>query len=191
MTDLAESRAILDRGLEEYRHARRMAKEERAELERLRHEYKDALQAQKIIQDTAQAVQAEAHKSMQAVVTRCLKTVFGPDGYDFKIKFNRKRGKTEAEIVFVQNGNELDPLSEGSGGACDLAAFALRVACLLLETPHRRRLMVMDEPFKNIHGEVYRERTATLIQKLSDELSIQFVLTTGFDWLKIGNVIQL
>ena len=72
------------------------------------------------------------------------------------INFLQKRGKTEAELVFVRDGKELSPTDGAGLGACDVAAFSLRAAAICLSRPGRRRLLVLDEPFKHL-SEEYRE----------------------------------
>jgi hypothetical protein len=50
---------------------------------------------------------------------------------------------------------------------------------------------VADEPFKFVNGEEEQERVATLLETLSQELAIQFIIVTDDSWLKIGKVIEL
>lgn len=132
-------------------------------------------QAQKLIQHAAQIVQTEAHKHISTVVTRCL--ALFDDPYTFDIRFERKRGKTEAELCFIRNGMVLDnPLEQAGGGCVEVAAFALRLACIILQRPPLRRLMVLDEPFKCIRGKHNRDRVRDLILSLAHELDMQFIL---------------
>jgi hypothetical protein len=72
-------------------------------------EFDAAQEAQEIVQTIAKAVQKEAHDKIAGVVTRCLATVF-EEPYEFKIKFNRARGRTEADLIFIRNGREVDPM---------------------------------------------------------------------------------
>lgn len=89
-----------------------------------------------------------------------------------------------------KDGNKTDPRHD-SGGVRDVLSLGLRLAKLLTEIPRRERVLILDEPFKNVHGTKERERAAQLILLLADELKIQFILTTGLDWLKIGKVVEL
>lgn len=146
-------------------------------------------EAQAALQQIAQAVQEAAHGKLAAVVTRCLAAVF-TDPYEFAIRFERKRGRTEAKLVFVRDGEEVDPLTEGGGGPVDVAAFALRVACLCMAKPARRRMLVLDEPFRNVHG-LNRQRLKGLLHTLATELGMQFIIATNEVDLQTGKVVDL
>lgn len=174
----------------EHAHATRKAAEERGELSRLRKAERRTLKAQKIAQGVAEAVQQQAHARIAAVVTRCLKAVFGEDAYEFRIDFAQKRGKTEARLLFVRDGVDVDPTTAAGGGCVDVAAFALRLACLVLSLPRRRKLLVLDEPFKWVSKD-YRPAVRELLLKLSEELGVQIVMVTHMPDLMVGNVIEI
>jgi DNA repair exonuclease SbcCD ATPase subunit len=151
---------------------------------------KASVRAQRVIQAVAAAVQQQVHESLAGIVTRCLDAVFD-DAYEFKILFEQKRGKTEARMVFVRDEIEINPKEASSGGALDVASFALRLACLIYEKPPRRRLLILDEPFKNVNGKVHQKRVASMITTITEELGIQLVMVTDDDWLKIGKVVEV
>lgn len=180
----------LNRILSEYRHQTRMMKEEKAQLASYTTEYQHSLEAQLILQEIAQKVQQQAHTQISKIVSKCLKTVFQDDAYNFQIKFLKRRGKTEARLVFVRNGKEIDPVSAAGGGVIDVASFALRLAALLLSTPRRRRLIVADEPFRCLSRD-YAPRVRELLETLSRELGIQMILVTHSELLACGKVIRI
>lgn len=147
-------------------------------------------EAQKVLQMVAQAVQQQAHERISGVVTRCLQAVFPDDPYEFKIVFEQKRNRTEARLVFLRAGHEVDPLTASGGGAVDVAAFALRVSCIMLSQPPVRKVLFMDEPFRFVSVR-YRERVKAMLEALSKDLKMQFVYSTHMEELKTGNVVQL
>jgi DNA repair exonuclease SbcCD ATPase subunit len=147
------------------------------------------LAAQEILQLVAQAVQQRAHEKISAVVSSCLRTVF-QDPYEFHIEFERKRGRTEARMRFIRRDLSVDPLSASGGGVVDVAAFALRVSCLMLHRPRLRRLVVLDEPFKFV-SEQYRDNVRQMLEELSRDLKLQIVMVTHVNELETGKVIKL
>lgn len=149
----------------------------------------DAEEAQRVCQMVAQAVQQQAHDRIAGVVSRCLEAVFD-EPYEFKILFEQKRGRTEASLVFVRGDQTLDPLTASGGGVVDVAAFALRVSCLLLARPALRRVLVLDEPLKFV-SEQYRPRARAMIEKLAEDLGIQFIIVTHDEAYKTGKVVEL
>lgn len=171
------------------RTARELLTRAKQDLDTAKRGLADLEKARGIAQTVAQAVEQQAHKRITGLVTSCLTAVF-PDGYTFDIIFERKRGKTEAKMVFLQDGEEVDPTTAAGGGVLDIAAFALRVAVLVLSYPQRRRLLVLDEPFKFL-SEEYRGMAAALIEKLADELGIQFIIVTHIKELQLGKVVEL
>jgi ABC-type Mn2+/Zn2+ transport system ATPase subunit len=148
-------------------------------------------EAQEIAQHVAQTIQQKAHERIAGVVSRCLETVFPGDKYGFKIYFDRKRGRTEARLVLTKDGNEIvNPLNSDSGGAVEVAAFALRLSCLMLSKPKLRRVLILDEPFKAV-SEEYWDNVRMLLEGLAKDFKVQFILVTHNKELQIGKVIKL
>ncbi len=145
--------------------------------------------AQEILQLIAQAVQQQSHDKIATVVSKCLESVFD-DPYQFKIEFERKRGRTEASLRFVRRDLDADPLSAAGGGVVDVAAFALRVACLMLHRPRLSKVVILDEPFKFVSAQ-YREGVRTMLEELAKDLKIQIVMVSHIEELETGKVIEL
>lgn len=146
---------------------------------------------QTILQSVVETVQNHVHAEASAIVSRCLVAVFGEDAYTFRIIFEQKRGRTEARMVFERGGQEFDPITETGGGVVDVAAFALRIAVILLSKPRRRRLLVLDEPFKYVSRE-YRSAAERLVLELAEELKFQFIIVSShITRLEIGNMVVL
>jgi len=148
-----------------------------------------AQEAQEILQLLAQSIQQQAHKKIARVVSRCLAAVFD-EPYEFRINFERKRGKTEAQLRFVRGDLEVDPLSASGGGMVDVASFALRLACLLLSRPKLSGVIVLDEPFKFVSAE-FRRNVREMLEQLSEEMGVQIIQITHIEELETGKVIEL
>ena len=187
-------RPRLNQLLADHRAASSQVKSEQSILMQSEDNQTNAEEAQVIIQYTSQAIQQAAHSRIAGVVSRCLESIFD-DPYEFKIEFERKRGRTEAKLTFVRDGIIFDdPLNQASGGVCDVAAFALRLSCILLGRPPNRRVVILDEPFSNIRGKQNRERVRSLLLQLSEELNIQFILNIDLDVypeFALGKVIEM
>lgn len=148
-----------------------------------------AEEGQKIVQEVAQSVQNYVHTQISQVVTRCLEAVF-PDPYEFKIEFEMKRGKTECRVLFLRSGKEVNPMRAASGGVKDVASLALRLACLALSKPRKRRLLVLDEPFPGVDENSCGMLTQ-LLETLSEEMNLQIVLVSHNPDFQIGKVIRI
>lgn len=166
-------------------------KSDKIALEKAKRELEDTLQARVFIQDVAKQVQEQAHTKISSVVSKCLRAIFD-DPYEFRIDFKSKRGKTEAVLSFERNEQLMDPMDATGGGVVDVASFALRTACLALSYPPKRKLLMLDEPFKNVSKACgYLDRIPDMLQALQDELGIQIVMITHMEELKVGEVIDL
>lgn len=147
-------------------------------------------QAQLIAQEVAQVVQQRAHHRLASVVTRCLRAVFGDDAYEFRIDFERKRGKTEARMFFIRDGLEVDPLTAAGGGPVDVAAFALRLAALVLSRPIKRRILFLDEALRFLSRE-YWPAARGMIEAVAEEMGVQILLVTHQEGLVAGKIVRL
>lgn len=138
----------------------------------------------------ASAIQQTAHKKISSIVTKCLGSIFD-DPYEFELIFEQKRGKTECHPIFKRDGNVIeDPMSASGGGAVDVAAFALRLASVVLKKPSKRKFLVFDEPFRFV-SKKYRPRIRQLLEELSEGYGVQIVIVTHMEELKIGTICSL
>jgi ABC-type Mn2+/Zn2+ transport system ATPase subunit len=180
--------------LADYNSAKLRVKEEKVRLRQSWKKVRWTEEAQKIVQLVAENVQNQVHSRISGVVSRCLEAVFGGDlgRLEFKIRFERKRGKTDAILEFLDGGITInDPVNELGMGVIEVAAFALRLACVHTVRPAISKLLILDEPFKSIHSPVYRQRMANLLMELSMEMDFQIIIVTGIPEYEIGTVIRL
>jgi DNA repair exonuclease SbcCD ATPase subunit len=148
---------------------------------------KKAERQQKIVEESihhvqivAQTVQEQAHKKISDVVTSCLQSVFFDRDYAFRLKFERKRNKTEAKPIIISEGHEIEnPLDDAeSGGVVDVAAFTCQISAILLSKPPIRKFMGMDEPFKFVSPE-YRDSVRSMLEVLAKDFDMQFLMVTS------------
>jgi hypothetical protein len=177
--------------LEQRRAVGSTLKKEQANKEILLIKTEEVNVAQQISQSVAKTLQEKCHTQIASIVTRCLNAVF-EDPYEFCMVFEQKRGKTEAKLVFIRDGIVLDePLDEVGGGVIDVAALGLRMACMLIQRPTVRRLLIMDEPFSHIRGTGNRNRTRKMLMRMAEELSVQIVLCTDIEDFRLGKVLEM
>lgn len=188
-SELAEIRRVADARMAALETARSVLTREESALSAAKERVADAEEAQKVCQIVAQSSQQQANERIATIVTRSLAAVF-PDPYEFRITFEQKRGRTEARLSFVRDGVEVSPMDAAGGGMVDVAAFALRLSCVLLAQPPLRRVMVLDEPFKFVSRE-HRSKLRALITALSSELSVQFIIVTHIPELEMGALVDL
>ena len=190
MIDLSQCRRAADRAQAARAQATRTADVTARDRDGAAAHYAAALRARTVVQSAASAAQQAASGSVAAVVTTCLRAVFGDAAYGFRIEMAEKRGRTEAELYLTRDGADFDPLSAAGGGVVSVVAFALRLADVVLGRPAKRRLIVADEPFANL-SRGYAAAVAALLERLAAELDLQIVLVTHTPALACGKVIDL
>lgn len=184
-----DRRRFVDEHLTKLRVARQRCVTATRELQTARTSKIDREAARDVLVAVAQQVQNRACEVIAAVVQRCLDSVFD-EPYQFAIRFERRRGKTEADLVFTKAGEEVDPASIG-GGVRDVVSLALRLACLSLRNGGRPTTLILDEPCKFLHGRDYRDWFRGMLDTLASELGFQIIMATGVPEFVTGNVIDL
>ena len=188
--NLKKERKAVNRLLADLKAARKAYKLEQAALKEIERVLLSQTKAHAIIQHVAQTVQQQAHERIEGVVSKCLEAVFGKL-YGFRIDFRRKRGRTEAELILLKDGHEIeDALNADSGGVVDVAAFALRLACIVLSKPPLEYVMILDEPFRNLDIQ-NRQSVRMLLEELALDFKIQFIIVTHENAFQTGRVIRI
>ena len=118
--------------------------------------------------------QLEYHLAEQ--VSLALAAIFD-DPYELVINFQEKRGKTEAELLFKRRNLIVPPIGFVGGGAIDVASLALRLAYWTMrQDTQTRPVLLLDEPFARLKGEVANKRALILLNEISQELKIQIIM---------------
>ena len=158
------------------------------QLKKARTQLKTILRTQEIGQEAAEQIQQQVHRHISNIVNKCLQAIFD-DPYEFKIRFVPKRGKTEAELLFIRDGRERKNVG---GGVIDVVAFALRLSSLLLSNKEIAPVEILDQPFGNVSEEDGNlERVPDMLIMLAEEFGIQFIQVTHEEKLKMGKIIKI
>ena len=146
------------------------------ELKNWRRELRFHEQAREIIKSVGLKTQQQLQIHISDITTLALESIFD-DPYELKVEFVERRNKTECDLKFARNGEELDPMSASGGGAVDVAAFALRIASWSMERPRSSPVIILDEPMRFL-SENLQERASKMIKELSVKLGIEFIIIT-------------
>lgn len=136
------------------------------------------LQEQKaleFIKEVALQTQGQLEFQLSDMVSAGLNTVFD-QAYEFVVKFELRRDKTECDLFFKKQDELVDPLLFSGLGAADVAAFALRCASWSMVNKYRNTLL-LDEPFKHLSVN-HHERAGTLVKMISKKLGLQIIMIT-------------
>ena len=148
----------------------------REETECLEVEIKGTEEAQRIILYVARLTQRQLEYRVSAPVSAALAGVFD-DPYEFKLRFEVRRGQTEADLIFCRGESEYKDLSfSGGGGEVDVAAWGLQIAGWSMG--RSRPFLLADEPlrFLKSKNKVLERRGALMISELSHKLGLQVLM---------------
>jgi DNA repair exonuclease SbcCD ATPase subunit len=133
-------------------------------------------QAKEIVREVGLKTQQQLQYHISDITSLALEAVFD-NPYKLELEFVQRRNKTECDLYFVRDSNRIDPLSASGGGAVDVAAFALRIACWSLNNPHSRATIILDEPMKFV-SEGLKDKASEMIKEVSKKLGIQIIMIT-------------
>ena len=144
-------------------------------------QYNENLQkARAVVAEAGKYTQSYLKEYIENMVTTALQSVF-EDDYQFIIDFDIKRNKPEAKISLKIRGEEVDPKDSCGGGVLDVASFALRIVLYSIQNPRTSNVIILDEPFKFLHGNL--ENASQLLKKLSKDLNLQFIIVSQLEEL--------
>ena len=144
-------------------------------LTALEKEVQAVLEAQVFLQLKAQQTQEKIKLRLEDIVNLALHAVFG-DMYKFQLSFVLRRNKTECDIQLIENNVVMDDILDSTGGgAGDIVSFFLRVALLVISG--KRRLLILDEPFKGVDAE-RKPIALQVLKELTEDLGIQVICVT-------------
>lgn len=144
-----------------------------AELERAKADKDDWERLRDLAIEVANHVQIDVAERISSIVTAALSAT-GFD-YEFKVQFVQRRGTTEADLLFVKDGEELHPLSCSGGGALDIASFALRIALWSLNKSSP--VFILDEPFKFLSLDL-QENAGNMLHALAERFGLQIIMVS-------------
>lgn len=122
------------------------------------------LAAQNTLSNIEEYLGKTVNLGLQAVIT---------NASEFSVKFVERRNKLECD--FLLNGDP-DIEESFSGGEMDICAFILRCAFIFLKKS--RRLIVLDEPMKNISPN-YQEKASEMIQTIINRMKLQIIMVNN------------
>ena len=176
MNTIPEIRTKLERLKGQRIQLQKSLSEVREELEEKMDDLARHEQAREIIREVGIKTQQQLQYHISDVVSLAMESVFA-DPYTLKVDFVQRRNKTECDLLFERDGQTVDPISATGGGAVDVAAFALRIACWSMMRPHTRNTIILDEPLRFLSGD-NQERASVMIKEISERLHIQFIIIT-------------
>lgn len=134
-------------------------------------------QARKVVQEVALKTQEGLQYHISEIVTLAMSGVFD-NPYELVTRFVQRRNKTECDLIFKRDDVEYSPMDDTGGGSLDVAAFALRVASYTMKVPRGNNVLILDEPFKHLKGQIENRRALNMVREISKKLNIQIIMVS-------------
>lgn len=134
-------------------------------------------QAREVIREVGLKTQQQLQYHIADITSLALEAVFN-EPYALTVEFVQRRNKTECDLYFVRQGEQVDPITASGGGAVDVAAFALRVASWSMARPRTRNVLLLDEPFKHLKGGEANQRVLDMINEISRKMKLQIIMVS-------------
>ncbi len=138
-------------------------------------------EARELLREIGLKTQQQLQYHISDITSLALSAVFD-DPYELKVSFEKRRNKTECDLLFVRNENEVDPMESAGYGAVDVAALALRTASWSMKHPRSLPVIILDEPMKHLSAD-RQPYASQMLKELSTKLGIQFIIVTHEDEL--------
>lgn len=146
----------------------------RKEIKETKEKHQITKKAHVIIQRVAKDTQEQLQYRLSNLASLAMESVFN-NPYKINIHFVERRGKTEVDVMFERDGQEVEPVFATGGGAIDVAAFALQMSIMCLITPKVRNTLILDEPLKWLKGNDLPDKGSQMIKSISEKLGIQII----------------
>lgn len=138
-----------------------------------------------VVQNTASEMQKSIEFRISGLVTKALNAVYPEDKYQFHLRYEMRRGKTECDLIFEKEGRETkDILASEGGGVADVGGLSLRFSVWSLNKS--RPVFLMDEPMKFISPDL-QQRGAEMLKTISEKLSVQIIMISHLRKI-MGNI---
>ncbi len=140
--------------------------------------YEATIQARTFLQEVAEQTQKHIEVHISSIVTSAIQSVFDSEDYGeikFVTRFEKRRNKTECDLLFEDSGEEFVPLESSGGGLLDITSIALRIAFWTISKT--RNTIILDEPGKFI-SEDLQYKVSAMLKMLSEKLNIQFIVVS-------------
>ena len=132
--------------------------------------------AREVVRVVGLATQQQLEVHIGDVTSRAMESVFD-DPYELLVEFVQRRNKTECDLIFARDGQQMNPLDSSGYGSVDIASLALRVAAWTMKAPRTQNTIILDEPMRFL-SEDRQELASQMIKELSDRMGLQFIIVT-------------
>ena len=133
----------------------------------------DAELASDIIYEVAKDTQKRLSFRIENMVNSAMEYAMD-NPYSFYMDWDISNNSTQCNLLYLRNGQPLDPLKDGEGTGADIVSTALRFALWSLPEKKSSPLFILDENFKHV-SKGMRANATSFLSKMCDSMGIQII----------------
>ena len=134
-----------------------------------------------VIAEVSRITQEETKERIEKLITLALRSIFERE-MTFKLKLEYKNNRVYATPIVIDGDEEFSDLKEDqAGGVIDIVSLAFKIVLWSMESPQKRNLFIVDEPFR-FTGKLVK-KAGYMLKYLSEELDFQVIMVSHDDEL--------
>ena len=134
-----------------------------------------------VFTEVARETQKEIKDRIENLITLAIRSVFDRE-FTFKIDLQNKNNRVYAVPTIIDGEHEFTDIKEDlGGGMIDIISLAFKIVLWSLESPKKRNIFIVDEPFR-FTGKLVK-KAGYMLKYLSKELNFQVIMVSHDDEL--------
>lgn len=134
-----------------------------------------------VFTEVSRETQEEIKNRIEKLITLAIRSVFERD-FTFKLDLQNKNNRVYAVPTIIDGEHEFTDIKEDlGGGMIDIISLAFKIVLWSLESPKKRNVFIIDEPFR-FTGKLVK-KAGYMLKYLSKELQFQVIMVSHDDEL--------
>lgn len=134
-----------------------------------------------VFMEVSRKTQDEIKERIEHLITLAIRSVFERE-FTFKLVLQNKNNRVYAIPTIIDGEHEFTDIKEDlGGGMIDIISLAFKIVLWSLESPKKRNLFIVDEPFR-FTGKLVK-KAGYMLKYLASELNFQVIMVSHDDEL--------
>lgn len=134
-----------------------------------------------VFMEVSRTTQDEIKARIEHLITLAIRSVFERE-FTFKLVLQNKNNRVYAIPTIIDGEHEFTDIKEDlGGGMIDIISLAFKIVLWSLESPKKRNIFIVDEPFR-FTGKLVK-KAGYMLKYLSKELNFQVIMVSHDDEL--------
>lgn len=132
-----------------------------------------------LMSEASKRTQKQLKTVIETLVTSVISVAFPDRAFRFVLSYDIKKGKPSAQPLVQESDFEPEVPKDDMGvSILDFISFASQLVLLSMERPRRRKMMWMDEPFRDVGKGPILIRAAETLKEVTRSIHYQLIIIT-------------